>query len=127
MTRRTSIAAILASSAFAQSSEESAVLQALDDFMNGWNSRDPARYADALHFPHLILDDGRFNEYSRREQFVAKGKSLWDSALREWDHSEWVTRQIVQRIGDTVHVREHGREKIRRGGRFIRPMCSMWW
>src|ERR1700682_6129859 len=104
MTRRTGIAAILASSAFAQSSEDSAVLQALDDFINGWNSRDPARFADCVHFPPLILDDGRFTEYPSREQFVAKGKSLWDSAPREWDHSEWVKRQIVQRIGDTVHV-----------------------
>jgi hypothetical protein len=39
VTRRSGIAAILASSAFAQSSEDSAVRQALDDFMNGWNSR----------------------------------------------------------------------------------------
>ena len=104
MTRRTSLAAILASSAFARSNEDSAVLQALDDFMNGWNSRDPSRYADALYFPHLILDDGRFNEYASREQFVAKGKSLWDSAPAEWDHSVWIKRQIVQRLGATVHV-----------------------
>ena len=104
MTRRTSLAAIFASSAFAQVNEKSAVLQALEDFLNGWNSRDPARYADALHFPHLILDDGRFNEYPSRDRFVAKGKSLWDSAPKEWDHTVWVRRQIVQRIGDTVHV-----------------------
>jgi hypothetical protein len=104
MTRRTSLAAIFASSAFAQVNEKSAVLQALEDFLSGWNSRDPARYADALHFPHLILDDGRFNEYPSRDRFVAKGKSLWDSAPKEWDHTVWVRRQIVQRIGDTVHV-----------------------
>jgi hypothetical protein len=104
MTRRTSIAAILASSAFAQGNEDGAVLQALDAFMDGWNSRDPVRYADALFFPHLILDDGHFNAYPSREQFVAKGKSLWDSAPPEWDHSVWIERRIVQRIGDTVHV-----------------------
>ena len=104
MTRRTSLAAILASSAFAEGNEDRAVLQALENFMSGWNSRDPARYADALHFPHLILDDGHFREFSSREQFIALGKSLWDSAPAEWDHSVWVKRQIVQRIGDTVHV-----------------------
>jgi hypothetical protein len=104
MTRRASLAAIFASSAFAQVNEERAVLEALEDFLNGRNSRDPARYADALHFPHLILDDGRFNEYPSRDQFVAKGKSLWDSAPREWDHTVWVKRQIVQSIGDTAHA-----------------------
>src|SRR5258708_17948 len=101
MTRRTSIGAMLASSAFAQSGEDSAVLQALVDFLDGWNSRDPAKYADALYFPHLILDDGRFKEFPSREQFVAKGKSLWDSAPGEWDHTVWMKRQIVQRIEDT--------------------------
>jgi hypothetical protein len=104
MTRRSSLAVILASSAFAQSNDDSAVLQALDAFMDGWNSRDPAKYADALFFPHLILDDGHFSTYASREQFVAKGKALWASAPPEWDHSVWIKRQIVQRIEDTVHV-----------------------
>ena len=104
MTRRTSLAAIWASSAFAQVNEDSAVLQALENFLNGWNSRDPTKYADALHFPHVILDDGRFNEYPSKEHFVARGKSLWESAPKEWDHTVWIKRQIVQRIGDTVHV-----------------------
>jgi hypothetical protein len=86
------------------SPEDGAVLQTLENFLNGWNSRDPARYADALYFPHLILDNGRFTEYPSREQFVAKGKSLWDGVPIEWDHTVWIKRQIVQRIGDTVHV-----------------------
>jgi hypothetical protein len=104
MTRRTSIAAILASSAFAQGNEDAAVLQVLDAFMDGWNSREPVKYADALYFPHLILDDGHFSAHPSREQFVARGKSLWGSAPPEWDHSVWIERRIVQRIGDTVHV-----------------------
>ena len=104
ITRRTCLAAFLAFPALPQANEDKAVLQALDNFMSGWNSRDPQRYADALHFPHLILDDGHFNEYPSREQFVVRGKSLWESAPKEWDHTVWVKRQIVQRIGDTVHV-----------------------
>ena len=108
MTRRTALAALLASTlvtpAFAQDNEDSAVLQALEKFLYGWNSRDPVKYADALCFPHLILDGGRVTQYSTREQFIARGKSLWDSAPAEWDHSEWIKREIVQRIGDTVHA-----------------------
>jgi len=109
MTRRTSLGAILAASAFAQdqgpgAGEDRAVLQALDHFLTGWNSRDPERYADALLFPHLILDDGHINQFPDRERFVARGKSLWDSAPAEWDHSVWIKREIVQRIGDTVHA-----------------------
>ncbi len=104
VTRRTILAAVLASSVFAQGNEDTAVLQALENFMNGWNSRDPVKYADALLFPHLILDDGRIRQISSREEFLAQGKSHWDSAPIEWDHSEWIKRQIVQRIGDTVHV-----------------------
>jgi hypothetical protein len=105
MTRRTSLAALLAVPALAQqNSEDPAVLQALDNFLTGWNSRDPVKYAEALHFPHLILDDGHFTEYSSREQFLARGKALWDSAPPNWDHTVWVNHQIVQRIGDTVHA-----------------------
>lgn len=104
MTRRTSLAVILASPALAQSSEDRGVMQALDRFMSGWNSREPAKYADALHFPHLILDDGRIAEYATREQLLAKGESLWKNTPKEWDHTVWVKRQVVQRIGQTVHV-----------------------
>jgi hypothetical protein len=49
-------------SPISHSPEDSAVLQTLENFLNGWNSRDAGRYADALYFPHLILDDGRFIE-----------------------------------------------------------------
>lgn len=110
MTRRTSLAAILALQPLARgqgssaNGDDAAVLQALDNFLKGWNSRDPALYADALLFPHLILDDGHFTQYASREQFVARGKSLWDSAPAAWDHTVWLNRQIVQRIGDTVHA-----------------------
>jgi hypothetical protein len=125
MTRRTSLAAIFASSAFAQVNEKSAVLQALEDFLNGWNSRDPARYADALHFPHLILDDGRFNEYPSRDQFVAKGKSLWDSAPKEWDHTCGSSGKSYSASATRCMLLELGREKIRLGEQSIPPMCSM--
>ena len=104
MTRRTGIAILFASPIAAKTTEEDAVLMALDNFMSGWNSRDPEKYADALFFPHVILDDGHVSQYASREELVARGKALWASAPKEWDHSVWVKRQIVQRIGDTVHA-----------------------
>ena len=107
MTRRAilaTLAALSATGAFAQKNEDDAALKALDNFLAGWNSRNPELYANALRFPHLILDGGRINQYSTREQMLAQGPSLWNSVTPDWDHSEWISRQIVQRIGDTVHV-----------------------
>ena len=104
MTRRDGLALLLTSAALAQDGADRAILEALDRFMAGWNSRDPEKYADALHFPHVVLDDGRVTEYATRQQFVARGKGLWASAPPDWDHSEWTRRQIVQRLGDTVHA-----------------------
>jgi len=105
MTRRAALATISAP-LFAQThlNEDAEIMKALDAFMNGWNSGDVAKYADALHFPHLILDGGRYFEYSNREDFVAKGKAHWDRVPNEWHHSVWEERRIVQRLGDTAHV-----------------------
>lgn len=101
MTRRT---VFLAAPLLAAASEDAEVLAALDRFMSGWNSREPARYADALHFPHLILEGGRHTLYATREEFLARGKQHWERVPAQWDRSVWRERKIVQRIGDTVHV-----------------------
>ena len=86
------------------SSGDDEVMNALDNFIAGWNSRDVRQYATALHFPHLFLEGGRYRVYPDLNAFIAFGAAHWATTPSEWDHSVWLNRRIVQRIGDTAHV-----------------------
>lgn len=109
----------LASMGLQISDDDGDVMKALDYFLSGWNSRDARQYAAALHFPHLILEGARYFEYPDQDQFVARGAAHWARVPPEWDHTVWEDRQIVQRIGDTVHV--IGRwARVDKSGRVIR-------
>lgn len=44
----------------------------------GGTRKNAAKYADALAFPRLILDNGRIYLSDTREQFFAKGSRHWD-------------------------------------------------
>lgn len=90
---------------FAQdTADDAAVLQALQNFLDGWNSRDVTKYAAALHFPHVFLENGTVRIYQGEAEFLARGKAHWDNVQPEWDRTVWEDRRIVQRLPDTVHV-----------------------
>lgn len=80
------------------------VMAALNAFLEGWNSRDIERFADALHFPHFILDAGSARIFLERSDLTELGDEAWAHVPQEWNHTEWRAREIVQRLGDVVHV-----------------------
>jgi hypothetical protein len=80
-----------------------AALGALDRYLETWNSRDPARWASSLHFPHVRPGPGAF-EMTRTAEEYAKGVNFEATLKTGWHHSEWVSREVLQIGDDKVHA-----------------------
>lgn len=80
-----------------------AALQALDRYLETWNSRDPQRWASSLHFPHVRPSPGEF-AISRTPEEYAAGVNFAQTLSTGWHHSEWDSRRVLQMGLDKVHV-----------------------
>jgi len=95
-----SIALWAGGQATAQSQE---ALMALDRYLETWNSRDAARWATSLHFPHVRPGPGAF-ELTRTPQEYAAGIDFEQTLKTGWHHSEWVSREVLQVSAEKVHA-----------------------
>jgi hypothetical protein len=80
-----------------------AALHALDRYLETWNSRDPRLWATSLHFPHVRPAAGPFRLTRNVDEYVA-GVDFEQTAGTGWDHTEWVSRDVVQIGVDKVHA-----------------------
>lgn len=78
-------------------------LQALDRYLETWNSRDPKLWATSLHFPHVRPGAGAFNVTQTPEQYAA-GVNYAQTISTGWHHSEWISREVLQVGVDKVHA-----------------------
>ena len=78
-------------------------LLALDRYLETWNSRDPARWATSLHYPHVRPGAGPF-EVSQTAAEYAAGVNFTQTISTGWHHSEWVSRSVLQVGPSKVHV-----------------------
>jgi hypothetical protein len=78
-------------------------LEALDRYLETWNSRDPRLWASSLHYPHIRPSAGEF-EMSRTAEEYAAGVNFAQTLSTGWDHSEWDSRRVLQIGPDKVHV-----------------------
>lgn len=78
-------------------------LQALDRYLETWNSRDAERWATSLHFPHVRPGPGAFELFPTTKQYVAS-VNFNQTLATGWHHSEWTTRRVLQVGSDKVHV-----------------------
>jgi len=79
-------------------------LDSVDNFINSWNSRDSALWANSLNYPHVrpspfgeVLVAKDAEEYASRvdfDQVVATG----------WDHSEWDYKHVLHTSPDKIHI-----------------------
>jgi hypothetical protein len=76
---------------------------ALDRYMETWNSRDPARWAASLHYPHIRPGPGPF-ELAQTAQQYAAGVDFNRTVATGWHHSEWTSRRVLQIGVDKVHI-----------------------
>jgi hypothetical protein len=80
-----------------------AALLALDRYLETWNSRDPRIWATSLHFPHVRPGAGPFKLTRNTDEYVA-GIDFEQTASTGWDHTEWVSREVLQVGVDKVHA-----------------------
>ena len=78
-------------------------LQALDRYLETWNSRDPERWATSLNFPHVRPGPGAFELFKTPAQYAAS-VNFAQTLATGWHHSEWTTRRVLQVGSDKVHV-----------------------
>ncbi len=87
-----------------EAANEAAVMQALDEFMDALNSRDPSRLAAACHFPHVRFSAGAMRIWRTSEDFCRDGDLAGIPLEREWHASSWDARRILQASKDKIHV-----------------------
>lgn len=86
-----------------RASIESAVMSVLDEYLEGFNSRDIDAWESTFHFPHYRLASGRMNVLDAPGE--RNGSALFAGLARTgWDHSAWDRREIVQLSDSKVHV-----------------------
>jgi hypothetical protein len=78
-------------------------LLALDRYLETWNSRDPRIWATSLQFPHVRPGVGAFRMTRNTDEYVA-GIDFEQTASTGWDHTEWVSREVVQVGVDKMHA-----------------------
>jgi hypothetical protein len=83
---------------------EEAAVGVMHAFMNAFNARDTAAWADTLHFPHVRLASGDVHMYRDRAAFLSAMDMDAFAAAFGWDHSTWDDMRIVQSSPEKVHV-----------------------
>jgi hypothetical protein len=78
-------------------------MQALDRYLETWNSRDGKLWATSLHFPHVRPGAGAFAVTNTPEQYAA-GVNYAQTVATGWHHSEWTSREVLQVGVDKVHA-----------------------
>jgi hypothetical protein len=85
-------------------SPEQHAMQVLDDFMTAFNARDEVAWTNTLHFPHVRIASGE----ARLDPTAEAMRESFDfdqfAARFEWDHSAWLSRRVVQKGPDKVHI-----------------------
>jgi hypothetical protein len=101
------VLSVLSISAVAQNSaEEEAVagaMGAMDAFMLGFNARDPEAWAASLNYPHVRFASGSVTVWDSAEEF-AQTLAFETLPRSGWDHSHWLTRDVVLVSSEKVHI-----------------------
>jgi hypothetical protein len=94
------------SSAQTQAENDEAIagaMAALDEFMTTFNARDPQLWARSLNYPHVRFASGTVTVWETAEEF-AETESFNRLAAIGWDHSHWLSRNVVLVSPAKVHV-----------------------
>lgn len=83
---------------------EKAGLDAVDRFIDTWNTRDAENWAGSLHFPHVRPSPiGEIRVAPNADDYIANVdyQKTIDSG---WDHSEWDYKQVLHTSPKKIHV-----------------------
>ncbi len=90
-------------SASEQALRRGRALQALDRYLETWNSRDPALWATSLAYPHVRPGAGVFEVYDTEAQYAA-AQDFNRLLANGWRYTRWERRDVVQVGPRKVHV-----------------------
>ncbi len=96
------------SSLAADSSTAEAEIRALavmEAFLEAFNARDEAAWADTLVYPHVRMASGTVVVYQSREEFLAAMDLDAFAANTGWRRSTWDDMAVVQSSAKKVHIR----------------------
>lgn len=97
---------LTAAGAQAQTEHDEAVagaMAALDEFMSTFNAKDPQGWAQSLNYPHVRFASGSVTVWDSAEEF-AQTESFKRLAAIGWDHSHWLSRDVVLVSPAKVHI-----------------------
>jgi len=75
-----------------------------DTFLNAFNAKDAAAWADTLHFPHVRLASGTVTVYPDEASFVAAMDLERFASATGWSYSTWDELRVIQTSPEKVHV-----------------------
>ena len=78
-------------------------MAAMDAFMLGFNARDPEAWAASLNYPHVRFASGTVTVWDSAEEF-AETRAFENLPRTGWDHSHWLTRDVVLVSSAKVHI-----------------------
>lgn len=77
---------------------------ALDNFMKTFNSRDGKAWAASLNFPHSrIAGNNELQVWETTEDYAKSNDVAELAKAKNWDHTDWTTRKLVQQGEDKLH------------------------
>mgnify|MGYP001820725507 CR=1 FL=1 len=77
----------------------------MEAFLETFNARDEAAWADTLVFPHLRMASGTVVVYQNREEFLAAMDLDAFAANTGWRRSTWDDMAVIQSSAQKVHIR----------------------
>tara|TARA_B110000858_G_C17810077_1_gene480678 strand:- start:14332 stop:14826 length:495 start_codon:yes stop_codon:yes gene_type:complete len=102
---------IVSLNVFAQTSAEkeaaiAGAMGAMDEFMLAFNARDPEAWAASLNYPQVRLAGGTVTIWDSAEEYAqyAQTRALVTIPKTGWDHSHWLTRDVVLVSAEKVHI-----------------------
>ncbi len=99
---------VSASSAWAEHPQQhpaatQAAQKVLDRFMTTFNQRDMKGWAATLNYPHVRFASGTVTVWNTNEEF-SKTPPFKALAKIGWDHSHWLSREVVMASPTKVHI-----------------------
>jgi hypothetical protein len=88
-----------------QTEAEQAALKVMYEFMASFNSRDVARWADTLLFPHIRVASGGVTVNQTKSGFIAETDLQEFARINNWHHSEWNSIETIQADSEKVHFK----------------------
>ena len=79
-------------------------MRVLDEFMAAFNARDEKAWLATLHFPHVRVAGGKTRLDATPKEMMSSFDFEQFAKRFDWDHSAWLSRDVVQSGPDKVHV-----------------------